>query len=79
MTRYHSTPNVILHLLAGLPGVCHFKVTYGASESLTFIDFITECVHTSLSVYGVPAVKPGDILVVDNPTIHHSDVAGTRN
>ena len=77
VTRYHSTPNVTLHLLAGLPGVCHFKVTYGASDSLTFIEFITECVHTSLSDYGVPALKPGDVLVVDNATIHHSVAAKT--
>lgn len=74
VVRYHSRPNVTLHLLAGLGGVSHCKVTAGASDSLTFINFITECVHSATD-YGVTALKPNDILVVDNATIHHSEIA----
>lgn len=74
IVRYHSAPNVTLHLLAGLGGVSHLKVTPGASDSITFMNFITECVHTATE-YGVPALKPNDILVVDNATIHHSQTA----
>ena len=70
VVRYHSRPNVTLHLLAGLGEVSHFKVTHGVSDSITFMNFITECVH-SVTDYGVPALKLNDILV-DNATIHHS-------
>ena len=73
VVRYHSRPNVTLHLLAGLTGVDHCKVTKGASDSYTFVDFITECVYT-ITDYGVPALRPGDILVVDNAPIHHSEI-----
>ena len=66
VVRYHSRPNVTLHLLAGLGGVSHCKVTQGASYSATFMDFITKCVH-SVTEYGVTALKPHDILV----TMHH--------
>ena len=74
VVRYHSRPNVTLHLLAGLGGVSHCKVTHRASDSITFMNFITECVH-SVTDYGVPALKPNDIFVVDNATIHHSQTA----
>ena len=74
VVRYHSRPNVTLHLLAGLGGVSHCKVTQGASDSATFMDFITECVH-SVTAYGVLALKPHDILVIDNAPIHHSQTA----
>lgn len=74
VVRYHSRPNVTLHLLAGLGGVSHCKVTQGASDSATFMDFITECVH-SVTEYGVTALKPHDILVIDNAPIHHSQTA----
>ena len=74
VVRYHSRPNVTLHLLAGIGGVSHCKVTQGASDSATFMDFITECVH-SVTEYGVTALKPHDILVIDNAPIHHSQTA----
>ena len=74
VVRYHSAPNVTLHLLAGLGGVSHYKVTPGASDSITFLNFITECVYSQTD-YGVPALKPNDILVIDNATIHHSQDA----
>ena len=74
VVRYHSAPNVTLHLLAGLGGVNHYKVTPGASDSMTFLNFITECVY-SQTENGVTALKPNDILVIDNATIHHSQTA----
>ena len=74
VVRYHSRPNVTLHLLAGLGGVSHCKVKQGASDLATFMDFITECVH-SVTEYGVTALKPHDILVIDNAPIHHSQTA----
>lgn len=74
IVRYHSIPNATLHLLAGLQGAGHYKVTDGPSDSYTFVDFITECVHT-VTEYGVPALKPGDVLVVDNAAIHHSQIS----
>lgn len=74
IVRYHSAPNATLHLLAGLYGVGHFKVTNGASDSYTFVDFITECVN-SYTDFGVAALQPGDVLVVDNAPIHHSQMA----
>ena len=70
VVRYHYT----LHLLAGLYGIGHLNVTHGASDSYTFVDFITECVN-SYTDLGVAALRPGDILVVDNAPIHHSQIA----
>ena len=74
IVRYHSAPNATLHLLAGLDGIGHFKVTNGASDSYTFVDFITECVY-SYTDFGVAALRPGDVLVVDNAPIHHSQIS----
>lgn len=74
VVRYASTPNATLHLLAGINGLGHYKVTNGASDSYTFVDFITECVNT-VTDYGVPALKPGDVLVIDNAAIHHSRIS----
>ena len=71
VVRYHPRPNVTLHLLAGLGGVSHCKVTQGASDSETFMDFIAECVHSATD-YGVTALKPHDILANDNAPVHHS-------
>ena len=45
-----------------------------ASDSYTFVSFIAECVET-VTDYGSQALKPGDILVVDNAPIHHSELA----
>ena len=61
-------------MLVGLQGAAHYKVTQGASDSYTFVSFITECVET-VTEYGTPALKPGDVLVVDNAAIHHSALA----
>ena len=72
--RYASKPNASLHLIAGLNGVGHLKVTSGGTDSYTFVDFITECTNT-VTLFGVPALRPGDILVVDNAPIHHSQIA----
>lgn len=72
--RYHSRPNATLHLLAGLHGVGHCKVTDGASDTYTFVNFITECVNT-ITEYGVSALMPGNVLVVDNAAIHHSEIS----
>ena len=35
VVRYHSAPNVTLNLLARLGGANHYKVTPGASDSMT--------------------------------------------
>ena len=55
-------------------GATHYKVTEGASDSYTFVSFIAESVET-VTDYGTQALKPGDILVVDNAPIHHSELA----
>ena len=57
-----------------LEGATHYNVTTGASDSYTFVGFITECVETVME-YGAPALKPGDVLVVDNAAFHHSGIA----
>ena len=60
--------------MTGLQGATHYKVTEGASDSYTFVSFIAEGVET-VTDYGTQALKPGDILVVDNAPIHHSELA----
>ena len=61
-------------MLAGLAGIGHCKVTAGRSDSYTFVDYITECIY-AVTEYGVPALRPGDVLVVDNAPIHHSEIS----
>ena len=69
-----SVEKLVSTLLTGLQGATHYKVTEGASDSYTFVSFIAECVET-VTDYGTQALKPGDILVVDNAPIHHSELA----
>ncbi|XP_077992222.1 uncharacterized protein LOC144446350 [Glandiceps talaboti] len=76
VVRYHQSPNVTLNLLMGLNGVMHVSTLDGASNSATFLDFIGECVDTVTHV-GLSALGPGDILVIDNAPIHHSQEAKT--
>jgi len=78
VVRYHRSPNQTLNLLMGLDGVSHAQVIDGASNSVTFADFIRQCVDT-VGNYGEPALQPGDFLVLDNAPIHHSQVARTLN
>ncbi|XP_006815113.1 uncharacterized protein LOC102801000 [Saccoglossus kowalevskii] len=76
--RYDPNPNITLNLLIGLQGVAHIEVLDGASNSMHFADFIWQCVET-VDEYGVPALQPGDFLVLDNAPIHHSEIAQTLN
>ena len=39
---------------------------------MTFVEFITQAME-SFTRWGTPVLEPGDILVVDNATIHHNE------
>ena len=60
----------------GINGVMHASTMDGASNSATFIESIGECVDTVTDL-GLSALEPGDVLVIDNAPIHHSQEAET--
>ncbi|XP_077978769.1 uncharacterized protein LOC144434190 [Glandiceps talaboti] len=78
MIRYHQSPNTTLNLLVGLDGIMHAQTIAGASDSVKYLDFITESVD-SVTEIGQQALQPGDVLVVDNCPTHHSEVAQVLN
>ena len=76
--RYHPSPNTTLNLLTSTDGIVHAQVIDGASNSVTFSEFVHQCVDT-VTEHGVPALQPGDFLVLDNAPIHHSQIARALN
>lgn len=55
-----------------LDGIAHFNFVDGASNTDTYCAFWEE-VTESVSESGLPALQPGDIIVVDNCPIHRND------
>ncbi|XP_045207094.1 uncharacterized protein LOC123559393 [Mercenaria mercenaria] len=65
-----KTPNKTFNLLIGVQGVCYANILPGASTTDTYIDFFFKAVNATTND-GYFALKPGDIVVVDNCPIHH--------
>ncbi|XP_070560273.1 uncharacterized protein [Ptychodera flava] len=63
-----------VELLMGINGVMHASTIDGASNSTIILEFIGECVDT-VTRHGESALQAGDILVIDNAPIHHSQDA----
>lgn len=72
ITRFSNQANSTVSALIGADGVLFVKCISGASNMNEFVQFFTEAceAHTD---EGIPAIQPGDIIVVDNASIHHND------
>ncbi len=68
VTKFHKKASHTVNLLAGLE-VKFCTVLEGASNTDTYIDFISEAVNSYYD--GIPVLDSGDILIVDNCKIHH--------
>ena len=64
-----KTTNMTLNLMIGLDGTVFSSFVDGPSNRDEFLKFIDEAA-TSFSDDGSPVLQPGDVLVVDNATIH---------
>ena len=67
--RLVDNPNTTLNLLVFINGINHFNFVYGASNTDTFVNFFFEAAN-SVSENGFPALEPGDLVIVDNCSIH---------
>jgi hypothetical protein len=67
--RLVDNPNTTLNLLVSINGINHFNFVDGASNTDTFVNFFFEAAN-SVSENGFPALDPGDLVIVDNCSIH---------
>ncbi|MEW8548324.1 MAG: transposase [Candidatus Thiodiazotropha sp.] len=68
---YTKRPNVTLNLLISVNGVSYANVLQGASNTDTYMQFVTEAVNATTNT-GEYCLKPGDYLIVDNCPIHRN-------
>ncbi|XP_069109704.1 uncharacterized protein [Argopecten irradians] len=69
--KYRPGTNLTLNLLVGLNGVLYFNFVNGASNMNTYLNFWGEASACQDNM-GCPLFKPGDVVIVDNCSIHHN-------
>lgn len=67
--RYAQTPNVTLNLLISFQGVSYANILQGPSDTDTYLQFFFNAVNSTTN-QGNFALKPGDLVIVDNCPIH---------
>ncbi|XP_070579120.1 uncharacterized protein [Ptychodera flava] len=72
LQRYAKSPNMTLNVLMGANGICYANIIAGASNTTQFLQFFTEAVDANTD-NGEPAIRPGDVIVVDNCPIYHHE------
>ena len=72
VSKFINSQNNTLSLLLGMHGVCYAKFIPGASNTAEFIQFFAEAVEANTED-GIPGLLPGDIIIVDNASIHRND------
>ncbi|VDI10622.1 Hypothetical predicted protein [Mytilus galloprovincialis] len=68
--RYASSATLTVNLMHSRSGVAYFSFVEGPSDSLHLLNFFVEVFHQRN--YGLPILKPGDIVIIDNCRFHHS-------
>ncbi|CAG2253402.1 unnamed protein product [Mytilus edulis] len=68
--RYASSATLTVNLMHSRSGVAYFNFVEGPSDSLHLLNFFVEVFHQR--IYGLPILKPGDIVIMDNCRFHHS-------
>ena len=71
LLRYHDSPNITVNLLAGLHEVEYTNTVQGAWDTIEFLRFFGEAGNAANVETGRPALKVGNILVMDNCGTHH--------
>ena len=72
VNKFGAQQNHTLSLLIGLHGVCYAKIIQGASNTDEYVQFFTEACE-AYTEDGLPALSPGDYIVVDNASIHRNE------
>ena len=67
--RLVGNPNVTLNLLVSIDGINYFNFIDGPSNTETYVNFFCEAAN-SYGENGLPALEPGDLVIVDNCPIH---------
>ena len=70
--KYVATPNLTLNFMVSLDGVSYFNFIEGPANTDNFVEFFYEAAE-SFTSYGMPALEPGDVVVVDNCPTHKNE------
>ena len=71
LLRYHSSPNITVNLLGGLPWVEYMNTVHGASDTIEFLRFFGESGGAANIETARPALEVGDIVVMGNCATYH--------
>lgn len=63
--KFIPNANITLNLYVSLDGPAYFNFVDGPSNAQSFLNFWAEAAET-FTPNGVPAIEPGDVIVVDN-------------
>ncbi len=72
ITKHSQSPNYTVNLLVGLDGTKFCTVLDGPSNTYEYVNFFHQAMN-GYNDYGRPILQPGDVVVVDNCSFHHSD------
>ncbi|XP_070571232.1 uncharacterized protein [Ptychodera flava] len=72
--RYTSDVNLTLNLLHSPLGVSHFNIIHGPSNGMEMLHFFDEALQV-IREDGNPAIRPGDVVIMDNAGFHHGGIA----
>ena len=64
-------PNTTLNLLVSLNGVEYYNMLDGPTDTIQFLNFFEEAAHAVNFETARPTLKVGDIIVMDNLSVHY--------
>ena len=73
VVRKKENPNTTLNLLVSLNGVEYYNLIDGASNTAQFLNFFEEAAGNANMITLRPALEVGNIVVMDNLSVHHFD------
>ena len=73
MVRKRESRNMTLNLLVSLNGPEYFNLVDGATNTVEFLNFFSEAAEVVNVSTGRPAHNHGDVIVMDNLTVHNFD------
>lgn len=71
ISKKTETPNLTLNMLVSLDGPEYYNILNGATNTLSFLEFFEETGNAVNIQTGRPCLQVGDIVVMDNLTLHH--------
>ena len=73
LVRERECRNITLNMLVSLNRPEYFNLLDGATNTAEFLKFFAEASEAVNILTGRPALENGDIIVMDNLTVHHND------